>query len=488
MKPNANPSGKIRQINPPDMSDSDTSTQDFPEQPEQHHITSPVSNDPPFHMTPPEFKNVEDTTDDERNMERSYRSIIQITNDTVDKDIPPESNNVEHILDVERNMERSYQSIVQTTNDIVDKNTPPESNNVGHVVDRVVPLTTGHTPDVERNTERNYSSIVQATKDIGDISDQINSSISKSEKHETSSRMNSGRFILSDLLVSDKEVNIWTGVSTLALLEEICLACRNLEVTVYENDFRMHATDRVILTLAKLKQNLTYETLGTLFGISGMTVSRYFSHTIQILRRVLSPFVYWPTKDEILKNIPLCFREQFPNVTIVLDCTEIPVATPKCLNCRISCYSNYKGRRTIKYLIGVTPAGLISFISDAYTGKSSDKFIFNQEEVIKRLVAHRDEVMVDKGVSIQNECLVNHIKLHIPPFMRNERLTADEASRNEAIARARIHVERVIQRVKIFNILTGCISSSTLGHIDDITTTICAIVNLSPPVLADDKF
>lgn len=449
MKRNAYPSVKNRntQIHPVDETDEDSSsctenscsncdtpTQDCREQPELHHTAyhSPDPHEP--------------------------------------KDVSHEPNRDEHAPDVGRNKDRSCLPIVQDTSGIIDKDGPSKSNNVED------------TPDVKSS----HPSILQVT-DV-DISYQINATITKSEIHDTSSRTKSGSFILSDLLVSDKKVSIWTGVPTLALLEEICLACRNLELTFYEKQCAMHTTDRVILTLAKLKQNLTYETLGTLFCISGKTVSNYFGYTIQILRRVLSPFVYWPSKDEILKNIPLCFRDKFPNVTIVLDCTEIAVATPKCLNCRISCYSNYKGRRTIKFLIGVTPAGLISFISNAYTGKSSDKFIFNQEELIKRLEAHRDEVMVDKGISIQNECLANHIKLHIPPFMRNERLTADEASRNEAIARARIHVERVIQRMKIFNILTECISPSTLGHIDDITTTICAIVNLSPPVLADNKF
>lgn len=281
-----------------------------------------------------------------------------------------------------------------------------------------------------------------------------------------SSKMKSVHFILPDLLNSDKDLNIWTGVPSLDLLQEICLACRKLEQTLYPRQFNMHTTDRVILTLAKFKQNLSYEALGILFHISGVTVSCYISHMIQILRRVLTPFVYWPSKEEISSNIPQCFRQHFPNVTLVLDCTEIPVATPKCLNCRISCYSNYKGRRTVKFLIGVTPAGLISFISNAYTGKSSDKYIFNEEKIIQRLEAHRDEVMVDKGVSIQHECLEHHIKLHIPPFMKNERLNAAEASRNEAIAKARIHVERVIQRVKLFNILTDYITPTNLGHID----------------------
>lgn len=37
---------------------------------------------------------------------------------------------------------------------------------------------------------------------------------------------------LSDLLISDKDVRIWTGLQTLALLQEICLAVRKLEDVV----------------------------------------------------------------------------------------------------------------------------------------------------------------------------------------------------------------------------------------------------------------
>lgn len=315
--------------------------------------------------------------------------------------------------------------------------------------------------------------------DASGMSSQLVERASKKLKHKE---------ILSDLLITDKEVSVWTGIPTIVQLEEICLAYRSLESSLFPRKFKMHATDRVILTLAKLKQNISFEALGTLFRISGVTVSHYFSATIQVLARIMKRFVYWPTRDELKKNIPLCFREHFPNVTVILDATEIPICSLKCLNCRIACYSNYKSRRTVKFLVGVSPAGLITFISRGYSGKSSDKMIFNEEKIIDRMVPHVDEIMVDKGVSIEKECSIKCIKLHMPPFLRGERLSAVEASRNEAIARARIHVERVIQRIKLFGILNCTVNAATLGHIDDIMDTICGIVNLTNPVLRDDKF
>lgn len=293
---------------------------------------------------------------------------------------------------------------------------------------------------------------------------------------------------LSDLLISDKDVRIWTGLQTLVMLQEICLAVRKLEDVVGGKNFKLHTTDRVILCFAKLKQNISFEALATLYRISSVSISTYFTHTIQIIALIMKQFIYHPSKEEIKENIPLSFRQHFGNVTMILDCTEISVASLKCLNCRIACYSNYKSRRTVKFLVGVTPAGLISFVSDAYSGKASDKLIFNEEKLIDSLESHVDELMVDKGVSIENECTNKCIKLHIPPFMRAERLTPAEASRNESIARARIHVERAIQRIKIFKIMTEKLNASVLGLIDDIIVTVCGVVNLSPPILKDDKF
>lgn len=313
------------------------------------------------------------------------------------------------------------------------------------------------------------------------------------ENNNTYSEANSNirksdQMILTDLLVTDKEVNTWTGLSSTDQLTEICLAVRTLESNSFPRKFKMHASDRTVLTLVKLKQNLSFEAIATLFRISGPTVANYFSHTLQILSLILKKFIYWPTKEELRQNVPLCFREHFSNVTVVLDATEIPIATLKCLNCRIASYSNYKSRRTVKFLIGVSPAGLITFVSQAYSGKSSDKFIVNEEKLMDRLEAHSDEIMVDKGVSIESECSTKCIKLHMPPFMKGDKLTPQEASRNEAIARARVHVERAIQRIKIFGIFSSTINLSMLGNINDIMTVVCGIVNLSPPILNDDKF
>ena len=45
------------------------------------------------------------------------------------------------------------------------------------------------------------------------------------------------------------------------------------------------------------------------------------------------------------------------------------------MNARAQNYSNYKSTNTIKYLIGITPSGGISFLSAGWGGKASYKLI-----------------------------------------------------------------------------------------------------------------
>ena len=99
----------------------------------------------------------------------------------------------------------------------------------------------------------------------------------------------------------------------------------------------------------------------------------------------------------------------------------------------------------------VTPAGLITFVSESFGGPASDKTIFNYSGILQYLESTRDAVMVDRGFLIDNECLQRQIKLIRPPFMKNRnQFTEAEAIDNREIACARVHIERMHQRIKQF--------------------------------------
>lgn len=71
----------------------------------------------------------------------------------------------------------------------------------------------------------------------------------------------------------------------------------------------------------------------------------------------------------------------------------------------------------MKYLISVTPAGTISYVSSGYSGKSSDKFVVNSEQILDKFDSG-DWIMVDKGFLIEEECHARGIKLVRPTFFQ----------------------------------------------------------------------
>ena len=55
----------------------------------------------------------------------------------------------------------------------------------------------------------------------------------------------------------------------------------------------------------------------------------------------------------------------------IIDCSEIKIERHFNLNSRAQTWSNYKHSNTIKYLIGITPAGAVSFLSHGWGGRVS---------------------------------------------------------------------------------------------------------------------
>jgi len=67
-------------------------------------------------------------------------------------------------------------------------------------------------------------------------------------------------------------------------------------------------TQELLLTLMKLRLNLSEEFLGYLFGIHQSTVSRIFHRWIQVMASRLHPLILWPEIEDFRRSLPMCFR------------------------------------------------------------------------------------------------------------------------------------------------------------------------------------
>jgi hypothetical protein len=89
------------------------------------------------------------------------------------------------------------------------------------------------------------------------------------------------------------------------------------------------------------------------------------------------------------------FRKYYPKCRVTIDCTELFIETPSSLEVAAMCWSNYKEHYTVKFSIGITPNGYISFVSDTYGGRASDVHIVNDSGFCNHLQPY-DQVMADR--------------------------------------------------------------------------------------------
>ena len=66
--------------------------------------------------------------------------------------------------------------------------------------------------------------------------------------------------------------------------------------------------------------------------------------------------------------MPMDFRKHCPKCVVIIDCFENFLERPTNLLARAQTYLSYKHHNTAKYLIGITPQGSVSFISQGWAG------------------------------------------------------------------------------------------------------------------------
>ena len=124
--------------------------------------------------------------------------------------------------------------------------------------------------------------------------------------------------------------------------------------------------------------------------------------------------IVWPERNIIKRNLPTIFRKYYPNCCVIIDCSEIYIQTPSSLEVSAMCWSNYKHHSTVKYLVGITPNGTVSYLSDCYGGRASDQFIVKDSGFLNYL-RPGDQVMADRGFKIHDMLAFYQCTLAIPP-------------------------------------------------------------------------
>ena len=146
--------------------------------------------------------------------------------------------------------------------------------------------------------------------------------------------------------------------------------------------------------------------------------------------------------------MPKGFKELYPTTRVIIDATEIYVEAPALPELQQMTFSSYKNNNTYKGLIGISPGGVITFISKLYPGSISDQMLTRKSGLLD-LLEKGDSVMADRGFNIQDDLTPLGVKINIPPFLKGKmQLEPEELVETRRIASLRIHVERAMERIK----------------------------------------
>jgi hypothetical protein len=290
----------------------------------------------------------------------------------------------------------------------------------------------------------------------------------------------SGAATVANLLSTDTDALLYTGITLTAFHTLVTVMTAHADVP-----YRLPVGDQILLTLMKLRLNLIFADLARRFRISESLASRIFSSWLDILAAKLKDLIVWLPRETIRACMPTAFKEHYPKTTCIIDCAESFIQKPTNLTSRNETYSHYKSHNTAKYMVAISPHGQIMFVTKAYGGRASDKFIVQDSGFLDKLVPG-DEVMADRGFTIDDLLYPLRVKLNIPAFTKGKpQLSDQEVTITRRIATVRIHVERAIRRLKVFKILSQTAPIASLDKTDKILCVCSALVNLRPNLVRD---
>ncbi|KAL4711519.1 hypothetical protein ACJJTC_000535 [Scirpophaga incertulas] len=244
--------------------------------------------------------------------------------------------------------------------------------------------------------------------------------------------------------------------------------------------------EHILLCLKKIRLNSTFSELEDNFGISLSYASKIFLANIPIISSYLRSLIVKLDKSLTKKNLPIAFRHNYHDVSCIIDCLEIDIQKPSKALYQALTWSEYKKGNTVKYLISCTPNGLINYISQGFGGRASDVTIVENCNFLDELqpgsciladrgFKHIEQILHEKGIKL----------LRPPSVIASAKLSKAEVRQTKIIASLRIHVERVIRRLREFHMLKqhSVINNNLIRVLDHVIIIACALINLQDSII-----
>uniref|UniRef100_A0A3P8XL85 DDE Tnp4 domain-containing protein n=1 Tax=Esox lucius TaxID=8010 RepID=A0A3P8XL85_ESOLU len=285
-----------------------------------------------------------------------------------------------------------------------------------------------------------------------------------------------------------EKVKFYTGLPNFFVFETVMwLLAPHMNGS--RNTVKLSKFQQLLLTLMRLRLDLRNQDLAYRFGVKVGTVTRTVLKMVNVMSTTLVPTaVFWPSRAELRKNLPAALRSTYPDCAVIIDYFSVTLEKPGSEG-NLLCVS-ISGSNTLKYLIGMAPQGVVTFVSKGSPGSVSDKSLAESCGFLSKLLPG-DIVLADKDLDIGESVAIRGAQLNITGCQSRE---GSEGSRVVPLTdisterlNVRRHVERVVSMIKQrYSMLTGPVESpftatersSNTATFDKIVQVACALNNL----------
>ena len=242
--------------------------------------------------------------------------------------------------------------------------------------------------------------------------------------------------------------------------------------------------DEFFMVMCRLRQGFPEDHLAQLFNVSASTVSRIIITWVNFMFFKFGQINIWPSRKVIDTTMPESFKGKYKSTRVIIDCTEVRCQMPSSLQLNGELFSSYKNHTTLKGLVGISPGGAVTFISQLYTGSISDREIVRRSGFLDLPFDDKDSIMADKGFTIQ-DLLPLGVSLNLPPFLgASSQMAAEDVVKTQEIASLRIHVECAINKIKNFHIWDRVVPLHQMGIVNQMWAVCTFCFNVQPNIIS----
>lgn len=272
-------------------------------------------------------------------------------------------------------------------------------------------------------------------------------------------------FSVDDFKNNDKQFKFYTGLTWLhfrALWDFLGPSREKLrshrsspKSEISPRQRKLDPINELFLTLVGLRTGLRHSDLANRFGISISLVEEVLTDWIQFMNLKFSTLKksMFATQEAVARTLPPGFR-RIKGIRTIIGCAEFFAERAADFEHQGHLFSSNKIPGTFNVLIGVSPSGALMFVSEAFEGSISETEIVKQSGFLDYL-EEGDLVLADQRFSIRKILREKGVDLKVLPLANGrKKLMEEDHIYTEQMERGRIHVERCIERIKKFRLLS----------------------------------